>query len=996
MSQCPDENDLVAYGMGLLPPERRDALTVHLDGCGSCLKTLALLVEQLSGHGASAFAPTALASPSRASSAPDGGVQPLGERFGRFLILELLGRGGMGAVYAAYDPELDRKVALKLPHANLQEGSEGRARLLREAQAMARLSHPNVVRVHDVGELEGQPYVEMEYVQGQTLRRWVMEQPRGWQELLRVFLAAARGLAAAHAVGLVHRDFKPDNVLISQSGEVRVTDFGLARHQLEPEQLAGGELPVAADALTRTGALVGTPAYMAAEQLAGGAADVRSDQFAFCVALYEALYGARPFQGATFRELRAAVAAGQLPPRPRGTQVPRFVHDALARGLRPDPAARFRSMDALVRALSRRRLSRVQLAAGVTAALALCAGAAWRWAPARSPECEAAAARFAQAWGPPQREAIHASFLATGRAFAQESAASAVRLLDSHATAWHLAQADTCAPSSRLRLSAQGLLAPRLECLERRRAELAALVEVLGRADAPAVERAVLAAGSLTPLTGCTEPAALRREAQGGQGAAGKEVREKVRGLLDAARAQELAAHYALARERTGAALEVARQAGDRALEAEALLGLSRIARGEGRFATARVAADEALLAAQAGGRDLLAARAAVVGFSSAALEGLGREEVDRRERLARAAAERAGTFDYELNTQVIYEQATVERERGNSKQALALMIRAVGMREQLWGLESPRANDSHFSLAALLMDVGRCEDALVEVSVVRARRARMQGAEHPDVGRAHQLECVALRKLGRLEEARGHCLEALEIFQSALPPDSLERVSIYNNYGNLLADLGDRERALEVYGQALELSRRLFGAAHVQVADALMNAANQHVALGRLKPAIAMLLEGKGIYEKALAPDHPKVGMALVNLCEAYREGRQFLPAQQACQASYELLARRLGPEHPMLATVLGGLATAELGLARLDAAREHLEQGVALAVKRKAPPNVLAALQMELAALLYRQRRELPRARTLALAAREVFSGAYASSKQVAEIDALLAKLR
>ncbi len=199
------------------------------------------------------------------------------EQIGRFLILGELGRGGMGVVYAAYDPQLDRKVAIKLILGE-RAGPGGQERLRREAQAMARLSHQHVVHIHDVGNAEGGVYLAMEYVHGRTLRAWLEESPREVQAILEVFLQAAAGLSAAHAAGVIHRDFKPDNILIDERGQVKIADFGLAR------QLGGGAGhadPRAAIGLTVDGSVLGTPAYMAPEQHLGASSDARSDQYSF-------------------------------------------------------------------------------------------------------------------------------------------------------------------------------------------------------------------------------------------------------------------------------------------------------------------------------------------------------------------------------------------------------------------------------------------------------------------------------------------------------------------------------------------------------------------------------------------------------------------------------------------------------------------------------------------------------------------------------------------
>jgi predicted Ser/Thr protein kinase len=313
---------------------------------------------------------------------------------GRYRVEHEIGTGGMGVVYRARDPELERDVALKLlnPRAtHVRDPEVARGRLVREARAMARLSHPNVLAVHEVGEFEDQVYVAMEFVDGRTLADWLRTEPRTWQEILDVFLEAGRGLAAAHDEGIVHRDFKPENVMISDKGRVLVLDFGLARPATEPEPepastssrssgVTTTDIDGADTSLTRTGALVGTPAYMAPEQYAGLGASERSDQFSYCVALWEALHRMRPFAGKTLAALADAVTSGRLEPVGSDSTSPVWIRGVLAQGLAPDPADRHASMQDLLRALidgRRRAASRVRmLGLGAASIVLVLAGAA--------------------------------------------------------------------------------------------------------------------------------------------------------------------------------------------------------------------------------------------------------------------------------------------------------------------------------------------------------------------------------------------------------------------------------------------------------------------------------------------------------------------------------------------------------------------------------------------------------------------------------------------
>ncbi|MEM9462305.1 MAG: serine/threonine-protein kinase [Myxococcota bacterium] len=312
-----------------------------------------------------------------------GSSQPF--ELGRYLITGTLGQGGSGYVFKAFDPTLDRRVALKVLHKELDD--KHTTRLLREAQAMAKLSHPHVVHVYEVGEVDGRSFVAMELVRGRTLKQWMQQDPRpSWRECIEVFLQVGSGLAAAHGRGLVHRDFKPSNAIIDDEGRARVLDFGLARQvgdQLSDE-LSIAALRASADtsknvpldvSLTKTGAVLGTPAYMPPEQMMGAEANARSDQFSFCVALYEAIYGERPFEGASMQALMISMTHGEVRPAPKGSRVPARLRAVLLRGMALRPEARWPSMEALLEQLRRLLICRrgrwLSLGAGIVVGLGL-------------------------------------------------------------------------------------------------------------------------------------------------------------------------------------------------------------------------------------------------------------------------------------------------------------------------------------------------------------------------------------------------------------------------------------------------------------------------------------------------------------------------------------------------------------------------------------------------------------------------------------------------
>ncbi len=382
-----------------------------------------------------------------------------GRILGRFVIIDKVGQGGMGEVHRAYDPTLQREVALKLVRTGGRDGGdddERQQRTLREAQAMARISHPNVVPVFDAWTQGQQVCIAMEYVAGQTLRRWVGDGSRSVEQILAVYVQAGRGLAAAHRQGMVHRDFKPDNVIVDEDGRARVLDFGLALAVSQQDTPAPSEDPPSGDSspgdwsvsdasasgserLTRTGAVMGTPAYMAPEQHFGATAEPAADQFAFCVALYEALCGQRPFVGANLAEVARAKSDGRIPPPPESSAVPKHVRLALERGMAVEPTDRWPSMEALLEVLARRRRSRWWWLAGAAAA----AGMVSLLLAEPEARCDASQSSLSSAWSDERREATRRGLMKVD-AEGEAIAGGVVARLDQYFADWEAQYVDAC------------------------------------------------------------------------------------------------------------------------------------------------------------------------------------------------------------------------------------------------------------------------------------------------------------------------------------------------------------------------------------------------------------------------------------------------------------------------------------------------------------------------------------------------------------------------
>nr|WP_276600106.1 MULTISPECIES: serine/threonine-protein kinase [unclassified Nannocystis] len=531
---------------------------------------------------------------------------PTSGRVGRYVVIDRLGAGGMGVVLAAYDPELDRRVALKL----LVAGPESSVRLLREAQALARLSHPNVVQIHDVGVHDGQVFLAMELVAGQTLRAWLEAGPRPWRTIVRVFVEAGRGLAAAHAAGIVHRDFKPDNVLIGGDGRARVADFGLAR-QLAGGDAAGPTDPAAAAPstafavpLTQSGVLLGTPAYMSPEQFDGGRADARSDLFAFCVALYEALYGRRPFRADDLMTLLAKIRAGALAEPPAASPVPRSIFEQLRRGLAYAPADRPASLERLLADLTHDRGARRRrwlLAGGLVALGGGAAAAALTWAgPAGEAACSADAG-LAELWNDEVKASLASSLVEVARAPGQRERVRDG--LQGYADAWSAARREACLDHRR-GVDSEAVRGLRSRCLDRRRSAFEGAVRLV-RAARPGDDVVRVVAG-LPAIADCARVDALlaapaRDPAREGEMAAVERRLDGARTLADAGRLDDADGEIA-------GALADAEALGERGLVGQARLAAGRVAMIRAAWADAVSALRLALADALAASDDPTAA----------------------------------------------------------------------------------------------------------------------------------------------------------------------------------------------------------------------------------------------------------------------------------------------------------------------------------------------------------------------------------------------------
>ncbi len=712
-------------------------------------------------------------------------------RIGRYRVIARLGEGASGVVWSAIDPELDRRVAIKLLHARAS-GDEGDA-LVREAKALARLSHPNVVPVYDAGEHDGQVFVTLELVEGRTMRQWLATQPQ-WREIVEVFAQAAHGLHAAHCAGIVHRDVKPENILIGADGRVRVSDFGIAR-------AFGRDEP---HALTRSNtassnAGVGTPAYMAPEQFLCDAEQARTDQFGLCVALHEALYGERPFQGRDRMALAAAVTAGRRRPPPEGAAVPRWLERVVARGLQTTPAARFPDMAALARELERghrrRRWTWLPLL-GVGLAAAGVAMAATT--PAR-PGCNERDDRLAQVWNPEVAQQIHAAFAATGLAYADERSGQLAAAFDRFALAWREAHAQACNEHG---LDDAVALAQQY-CLHTRLLELSSLTAAFTRADAGVVEHAAIGGRALRAPAECLYAAPSAPAHDPAQDLELRAAIARARALGDVGKLVDgLAAAHA--------AVEQARTLGDRSLESEALLAQAEL---ENPLVGSRVEVDPvatmhaAVLSAEAARRGDLLAIAMVMSVEA----GVFRGDYDGALALAPRAREAVAALGDppELLGRVelaLGELSTMQRDDGDALSALErarVAFERSGASSRRWLAQTYNLlGETHFRH-------DEYDDARRDYQQAVAMAIAELGSRHVMVANATGNLAETYFLAGDLDTAERHFADALTIRREIFGEDSVWVIHSIAHLGDIALERGDASAALRHYRDALARHER-------------------------------------------------------------------------------------------------------------------------------------------------------------------------------------------
>jgi eukaryotic-like serine/threonine-protein kinase len=872
---CPDENTLIEFCERRLDHRLEVALRTHLDECDPCRRLVSDFLRTSSPEliGRDRFPP--------------------GSRMGRYIIEHKLGAGGMGVVYVARDAELSRQIAIKVwrPGVGETEAEKVQARLTREARAMARLAHPNVVVVFEVGAVDELVYVAMEYVEGQTLAAWSVAARRSWQEVIQIYLQAGAGLAAAHAAGIIHRDFKPANAILGTDGRVRVLDFGLARATDEAHEVEASLASTSAwvgDPHTRNSALIGTPAYMAPEQRLARPATALTDQYSFCVSLFEALFGARPGEPRS--------SSGAVVPAP-----PARIRRALETGLNAQPEQRWTSVDELLAELraaaqtpARRR--RAVLAASGAIATALITAVTVPALTDRQADaalCTGSENLLADVWNDDIRDRTSKAFGATGQRFAEDSYQRVRSALDAYVGSWTSMHREACLATRKIGQQSESMLDRRMLCLARLSAELEGLVAELVSADRAVVERSVSAVGSLTPIATCGDLSSLSAMPPAPAELTKRGRVEALRAKLARSRSTWRLGRAKDARALAEEAEKESRHLADPPVRAESLLQVGEQRFLSGAHQEAVHALIEAVAEAERAAHDVVRAKAAVQLFVVVGI-GLGRTADAHHWRdVAAAMVERIGDrADTRLRLRLLNESGRLFSAEGKRKEALEFHQRAMALVERELGPDDP-------AIASTLLALALASDDPSDDKVQLMRRAlglveRTLGTEHPQV------------------------------------------TYYWMGIGSAHAELGQYREALAAFERSLALYRATYGDEYPDVATALMNIGEVYLSLENPTAARRAFDQALPIVEKAYGPTDRDGGTILLGLARAELLGRGDVKrAVELAERGYAIHRQALGAEHPglardrtVVARVQAHFGRRAAALANHDAAVAHAER--------------------------------------------------------------------
>ena len=900
---------------------------------------------------------------------------------GRFTIIRELGAGSMGTVYMAYDDELDRRVAIKVIHTGRGRGKEGakekakekaalmEARVRREAMALARLSHPNVVQIYEVGEAptvgengeqlseQSQIYLAMEYVEGVTLKAWLQAQEHDWRSAISLISQAGHGLAAAHRAGLIHRDFKPDNVIVGDDGRVRVLDFGLARpHVHDDEALDVGEArapttipsqegvggvaerlresPRYSDSgtsLTRTGTLIGTPRYMSPEQLYRQTADARSDIFSFSLVLYEALYGQYPFPARDVRGIILRVSSGEVEPPPRDTPVPTWVHRVLLRGLQIEPADRFASMDEFLLALRRDPTQARRQAVATALTIAALGGAALAWnleTPPLAP-CSDVRSALVGVWDEGRGEALRGAFTSTDAPYAQAAYERAGAALDDYAERWGTLRQEVCEAHAG-GLSSDTRFDRQIACLGRRLAGVDALAGVLIDGGGQAISHADEMVAALPPLGPCVDAEPHTGDLAPPEDPQQAADVEAIRSSLERVRTLDLAGQYTTAANDAMVLLSAAESSGYEPVIAEVRYWNGLLQGRVGDIEQAEATLSQTLARSFALGHEELAADTSLAILS--VIDEAGRyDEALRWAPYAEALLERVGASE-EQGTALQVTIAKIELHHGDYQAATDRLGRTLAKTTAEISPDHPDVVPIYAALAKVHQERHELDLALPLLERALGILEDNLGPEHPRCATILDDLGGVLGMQGRYPEAELQLRRALALRERALGPDHLLVGETLNNLGLVLSNLKRDDLAEETFLRAISVIEGAAGAEHPSLGYPLNGLAVMRLGQDRCAEAIPLLERALEINRLTLQPDHKALAFPILNIaaCNAMLERHE--EAAEGYSRGLELLVPITGENTESVARIHRDLGGELLALGRFSAAVGELARSLAI----------------------------------------------------------------
>ena len=859
-----------------------------------------------------------------------------GTTLGRYIVLQKLGEGGMGQVYAAYDPELDRRVAIKVMRFTSDEPESFSSRLRQEGRALARLRHPNVVTVFDVGVADRRLFIATELVDGLTVDQWLRQKQRPWKEVLDVFIDIGNGIAAAHREGLVHRDIKPSNMMVAEHGRALVLDFGIARDSdlsegalVTLDALRRPELSTETEALTATGAAVGTPAFMAPEQRSSGTVGPAADLYSFCLSLHVALFDELPKDPSS--EGRRPKATSSSPIQGRRNQeynaAPLGLRRLVLSGLREDPGQRPESMAGFVTELQRfrHRGRRLRQRAAILTILGLIGAIFWLWRGSEAAGCDAVGDPFTQIWGASRSDRLKASFLDSDQPFAADVWRTFQAGLGVYRKSWTENARSWCLAARDGSLSSE-LFDLRTACLEQRLTEVDATLDLVESDPQRLLPRAVDMVDGLAPISTCFDIRALLAPVPPDSDPGSRQKLAELRRDQAEVRALWTAGDFEPALAASSSLVENARRLGYWPLIAEALFhrGAIEDARLDQTAADTLV---DATLAAAAGNHNRLAAEAFI---RLVRVAGLHLQDFELAATYAQQASSallalgRPGDLAAQLDDQL----GMNARHQGLYDEALLRLNKSLEWKTKHLGEQHPSVANTLLSLGNVYDDMNDHRAALQHLDRALDIQLRRLGPSHPAVAETYARLGTLSREQRDLKGALDYHSKAMDIHRRVHGPNSPPFAQSLTYLGELQALDGQFDDAESSFEQALAILGQTFGPEHGHLAVVYATMASAWTEAGRDQAAIEPYEKALTIYQQTFGAGHPQVGVLHFNLATVYLRLGRFETAADGFGRSVAIWSSALGESHALVANALTGQGDSLTRLGRQREAMPLLER--------------------------------------------------------------------